>query len=206
MKASGSPIRLAIFASGRGSNAERIIDYFRQADHRINQRAVVVALIVSNKPRAGVLDIALRENIPTLLIEKENFFRGSHYLDELRVHRIDFLVLAGFLWKIPPELIRAYPDRIINIHPALLPAYGGKGMYGQAVHEAVVNAKEKESGITIHYVDELYDHGKIILQARCSVSPEDNAVTLAQKIHALEYEYYPPAISEWIESKLSLNQ
>ena len=168
-------------------------------------RQVLVSLILCNKPGAGVLEIAEKEKIPFLLIQKEEFFNGSHYLPELNKRKISFLVLAGFLWMIPLALIRAFPDRILNIHPALLPAYGGKGMYGQAVHQAVIAAGEKESGISIHFVDDQYDHGQIFFQARCPVSKEDTPETLAQKIHALEYAHYPEQIARWMESKLSLN-
>jgi phosphoribosylglycinamide formyltransferase-1 len=205
MKEHAEAIRLAVFASGEGTNARQIIRYFHEEAHTIGGRPVSVALIVCNKPGAGVLDMAARAHIPALLLDREVFFRGSHYLDELKKNRIDFIVLAGFLWKIPGELIRAYPDRIINIHPALLPAYGGKGMYGRAVHEAVISAGEKESGISIHFVDEQYDHGQILFQARCPVSADDSPETLAKKIHELEYKHYPPVIARWIESKLSLN-
>ena len=198
-------LRLALFASGKGTNAQQIIQFFHQEAHAVAGRRVEIALIVCNKPGAGVLDIAKKEKIPALLIQREEFFRGSHYLGELKERNIDFLVLAGFLWKIPQELIRVYPGRIINIHPALLPAYGGKGMYGNAVHEAVIRAGEKESGISIHEVDEFYDHGRILFQARCAVSAEDNPESLAQKIHALEHAHYPAAIARWMESKLSLN-
>src|SRR6202000_2292377 len=148
--------QIAIFASGAGSNAARIIDHFR------NHSSVQVSLIVCNKPGAGILDIAAEEGIPVLMIEKEAFFRGDGYVSALKERKIGWIILAGFLWKIPGTLVRAYPGSIINIHPALLPKYGGKGMYGSFVHEAVVQAKEKETGITIHYVDELYDHGQII--------------------------------------------
>lgn len=178
-------IHVAIFASGAGSNAQKIIDHFRQ------HTEIKIALIVCNKPGAGVLSIAQKENIPTLIIEKEQFFRGNAYVDELKQHNVDFIVLAGFLWKVPVALVQAFPQGIINIHPALLPNYGGKGMYGRFVHEAVIIAKEKESGISIHYVDELYDHGQLIFQARCTIDETDTADTLAQKIHALEHEHYP---------------
>ncbi len=180
--------QIAIFASGAGSNAAKIIDYFRHHEN------VGVGLIVCNKAGAGVLDIAQKEGIPTLLIEKEAFFRGSAYLEELRERKIDLVVLAGFLWKIPAALVQAYPGRIINIHPALLPKYGGKGMYGRFVHEAVVEAKETETGITIHYVDELYDHGQVIFQERVAVTPDDTAATVAQKVHRLEHEHFPKII------------
>lgn len=181
---------LAIFASGAGSNAKAIINYFRNSDR------VQVALIVSNKPDAGVLKIAAGETIPSLIIDKEKFFRGNAYTDELREKGIDFIILAGFLWKVPVGLIKAYPNKIVNIHPALLPKYGGKGMYGAHVHAAVIANQEKESGITIHYVDELYDHGSIILQAKCVVDETDTPETLAQKIHALEHQYYPTTIEK----------
>jgi phosphoribosylglycinamide formyltransferase 1 len=199
------PVRIAIFASGQGTNAREIIRYFHQSDHRVSGRRVEVALIVSNKPGAGVLQIAANAEIPVLIIEKENFFRGTHYLEEFGKRGVSFIVLAGFLWKIPPELIKAYPDRILNIHPALLPKYGGKGMYGRAVHEAVVAAGERESGITIHYVDEIYDHGRIFFQTGFHLSPGETPDSLAAKIHALEYQHYPEQIARWLESKLSLN-
>ena len=198
-------LNIALFASGAGTNAGRIIHYFHGEGNRVAGRPVEIALIVCNKPGAGVLEIAAEEGIPSLIIEREEFFRGSHYLEELRKANIEFLVLAGFLWKIPPELIRAYPGRIINIHPALLPAFGGKGMYGRAVHQAVLDAGQQESGISIHEVDEIYDHGEIIFQARCPVSAADNPDSLAQKIHALEHAHYPAIIAGWMESKLTLN-
>ena len=178
-------VNIAIFASGAGSNAKKIIEHFRHHNY------IKVALIVCNKPEAGVLTIARDENIPTLLIEKEKFFRGNAYVDELRSFNVQFIVLAGFLWKIPVALIQAFQQRIINIHPALLPNYGGKGMYGRFVHEAVIAAGEKESGISVHYVDELYDHGQLIFQARCTIEPGETGDSLAQKIHALEHEHYP---------------
>jgi phosphoribosylglycinamide formyltransferase-1 len=198
-------LKIAIFASGAGTNAERIIQYFHGEGKRVAGRPVEIALIVCNKRGVGVLEIAAEAGIPSLIIEREEFFRGSHYLEEFRKANIEFLVLAGFLWKIPPELIRAYPGRIINIHPALLPAFGGKGMYGRAVHQAVLDAGQQESGISIHEVDEIYDHGEIIFQARCPVSAADNPDSLAQRIHALEHAHYPAIIAGWMESKLTLN-
>jgi len=185
---------IAIFASGTGTNAARIIDHFRHHD------SIRVSLIVCNKPGAGVLDVAKREHIPSLMIEKTPFFQGTAYVDELRAKKIGFIVLAGFLWKIPTALIRAYPGRIINIHPALLPKYGGKGMYGRFVHEAVIRSADKESGITIHFVDEQYDHGQPIFQAKVVVEPDDTPDTLAKKIHLLEYEHFPRVIGEVIDS------
>jgi phosphoribosylglycinamide formyltransferase 1 len=187
---SASVINIAIFASGAGSNAQKIIEHFEGNPH------IKVSLIVCNKPAAGVLGIASAHCIPSLIIEKEKFFREDGYVAELKEAKIDFIVLAGFLWKIPQSLINAYRNRIINIHPALLPKYGGKGMYGANVHEAVIAAREKESGITIHYVDEHYDNGDIIFQARCNVTPDDTADSLAEKIHALEHEHFPKVIEQ----------
>jgi phosphoribosylglycinamide formyltransferase 1 len=199
------PIRLAIFASGTGSNAREIIRYFHESGKHVLGQRVEVALIVCNKPGAGVIKVAEAAQIPTLLLEKEEFFRGSHYLAEFINRGIHFIVLAGFLWKIPPELIRNFPDRILNLHPALLPKYGGKGMYGAAVHQAVVTARERESGITIHYVDDLYDHGRIFFQASLNLTPDETPESLAEKIHALEHRHFPEQIARWLECKLSLN-
>jgi|SRR5882724_6247860 len=194
-----SPTRIAIFASGKGSNAQKLIDHFHSTPKTGSKDiSVEISLIVSNKSDAGVLDIAKKEKIPFIIIEKEKFFRGDAYLPELKEKKIDFIILAGFLWRIPLALIRAFPNRIINIHPALLPKYGGKGMYGQRVHEAVIAAKEKESGITIHFVDEIYDHGKIIFQAKCAVTENDTPGSLAEKIHALEHANFPAVIEELI--------
>ncbi len=189
--------RIAVFASGAGSNALKIIDYFRKSSF------VAVQLIVCNKPEAGVVNIAKNENIPLLLIEKERFFRGDSYVPELKELNINLIVLAGFLWKIPGQLIEAYPSSIINIHPALLPKYGGKGMYGMNVHTAVINAGEQESGITIHYVDEHYDNGDIIFQERVAITPEDTPEELANKIHTLEHQHFPRVIEQVIALKNS---
>jgi formyltetrahydrofolate-dependent phosphoribosylglycinamide formyltransferase len=179
---------IAIFASGAGSNAEKII-------HHLQHHATIkVTLVVCNKPGAGVLGIANANGIPTLLIEKERFFREDAYLPVLQEMGIDFIVLAGFLWKVPSALISAYPGKIINIHPALLPKYGGKGMYGMKVHESVIAAKEKESGITIHYVNEHFDEGEHIFQARCPIEETDTPESLAQKIHALEHAHFPAVV------------
>ena len=184
--------RIAVFASSAGSNTQVIIDHFAGSP------SIKIALIVCNKPGAGVLTIAANENIPSLLINKEQFIKGDHYLAALHENKIDFIVLAGFLWKVPVELIKAYPKKIVNIHPALLPKYGGAGMYGHFVHDAVIANKERESGISIHYVDELYDHGAVIFQAKCVVDENDTAASLAQKIHALEHANYPPVIERII--------
>ena len=186
--------QIAIFSSGAGSNAKKIIDQLLSLKEK-SISTPVVSLIVCNKPEAGVLKIAAENNIPVLLIEKEKFFRGNAYIDELKAANIDFIVLAGFLWKIPDALIKAFRGKMINIHPALLPKYGGKGMYGSFVHEAVIANKEKESGITIHYVDEVYDHGQIILQATCLVSEDDTPESLAKKVQVLEHRHFPAAVS-----------
>jgi phosphoribosylglycinamide formyltransferase-1 len=185
---------LVIFASGAGSNAQRIISYFKGSP------LAKVVLIVCNKKGAGVISIAEKENIPVLLVEKERFFKGDAYVPELNDVRADLIILAGFLWKIPQVLIDTYPKRIINIHPALLPKYGGKGMYGQYVHEAIINAGEMESGITIHYVDEHYDNGDIIFQTACPVLDSDSSASLAARIHQLEHLHYPVVIEELLRT------
>jgi phosphoribosylglycinamide formyltransferase-1 len=181
---------IAIFASGTGSNAEKIIEHFQ------NSPIARVTLIVCNKPGAGVLEIAKSHAIPYIIIEKEHFFSGDAYLPLLREKQIGFIVLAGFLWKVPAVLIAAFPQKIINIHPALLPKYGGRGMYGSKVHEAVIKASEKESGISIHYVNEIYDNGATILQVTCPVEKDDTSETLAAKIHLLEHIHYPKLIEK----------
>jgi formyltetrahydrofolate-dependent phosphoribosylglycinamide formyltransferase len=188
-------INLAIFASGGGSNAQQIIHHFAGYPN------IKIALIVCNKPGAGVVNIANNCHIPVQLIEKEPFFNGDHYLPALHHQHIDYIILAGFLWKIPPALIAAFPKKIVNIHPALLPKYGGKGMFGHHVHEAVITNNEKESGITIHYVDEQYDHGAVIFQARCPVNENDTADTLAQKVHELEHRHFAPVIEELLQKQ-----
>ncbi len=182
--------RIAIFASGSGSNAQKIIEHFQASEK------VKIAVIVCNKPGAGVVAIAEHNSIPVLLVEKERFFRGDSYINELKEYKIDFIVLAGFLWKIPLALIQSYPNHIINIHPALLPKYGGKGMYGQQVHQAVIENNEKESGITIHYVDEQYDNGDTLFQATCPVLKDDTSSSLALRIQLLEHEHYPKVIED----------
>jgi formyltetrahydrofolate-dependent phosphoribosylglycinamide formyltransferase len=188
-------INLAIFASGAGSNAQQIINYFTASSN------IKIALVVCNKPDAGVLTIAQEAGVPSLIIEKERFFNGDNFLPVLEKHKINFIVLAGFLWKMPPAMIKTYPNKIINIHPALLPKYGGKGMYGNHVHQSVIKAKDTESGITIHFVDELYDHGEIIFQAKCIVHENDTAETLAQKIHLLEHANFPRVIAGVLEKQ-----
>lgn len=184
-----SPIeRIALFASGSGSNAERIMQHFKE------HPSVQVALLVCNKPGAAVRQKAAAAGVPELLIERGRFLSGDAYLPELKAAGITFIVLAGFLWKVPVALIEAFPRRIVNIHPALLPDFGGKGMWGAHVHNAVIGAGAAESGITIHYVDEHYDHGDTIFQARCPVLPGDSADSLAARIHELEHRHYPGVI------------
>jgi len=188
-KETKAPQHIAIFASGAGTNARKIIDYFE------GSAQIKVSLIVSNVPTAGVLAIAKEKGIPTLLINKTEF-ETTGYVESLQNADIHFIVLAGFLWKVPEVLVRAFPKAIINIHPALLPKYGGKGMYGAKVHEAVIAAKETESGITIHWVNEHYDEGAIIFQANCAVELSDTPDTLANKIHALEHAHFAPTIEK----------
>lgn len=176
---------IAIFASGTGSNATKIVDYFR------NNPKVNVALIISNKKTAKVLEMAKANSIPTLLINRTDFYQTENLLIVLNKHQIDFIALAGFLWLIPPYLVKTFPKKMINIHPALLPKYGGKGMYGHHVHESVYKNKEQESGITLHYVNEQYDEGNIIFQAACPVKKNDTPTTIAQKVLKLEHHYFP---------------
>jgi len=179
---------ITIFASGEGTNAQSIIDYFK------NSSSVKIALIVSNKADANVLIRAKKENITTLLLNKFDFFENDSTIQQLNNYKIDLIVLAGFLWMIPESLIKAFPNKIINIHPALLPKYGGKGMYGMNVHNAVIDANEKESGITIHYVNEKYDEGQIIAQYKCAIDENETPERLAKKIHELEHIFYPKVI------------
>lgn len=181
---------IAIFASGGGSNARKIIEYFADSPE------VKVTLIVSNKKDAGVLDIGQAHLIPTQIITRQMFYETEDLLDILRQYHIDFIVLAGFLWLIPAWLVRAYYRRMVNIHPALLPKYGGKGMYGMHVHEAVRAANEPETGITIHYVNEQYDEGDIIFQARCPVAPTDTPADIARKVHELEHLHFSRVIEQ----------
>ncbi|MEY4453889.1 MAG: hypothetical protein RI951_483 [Pseudomonadota bacterium] len=194
-----APIHVAIFASGAGSNARKIIEYFENQYvsefSAKSARPIKVSLIVCNVATAGVLDIAKEKGIPTLLINKTEFSSGG-YVESLKNADIDFIVLAGFLWKVPEVLVNAFPKAIVNIHPALLPNYGGKGMYGARVHEAVIAAGESKSGITIHWVDANYDEGDIIFQAECTISSGDTPEVLAQKIHALEHQHFAPVIEK----------
>ena len=183
--------RIALLASGSGSNAENIVQYF------LNNKEIEFPLVLSNKKEAYIHERAKKMNIPSFAINKSGFENGEA-LHLLKENRIDFIVLAGFLLKVPENILNAYPNKIINIHPALLPKYGGKGMYGSHVHEAVVANKEVESGITIHYVNENYDEGQIIFQAKCPVLPNDSADDVAEKVHALEYKHFPEVIERVI--------
>jgi phosphoribosylglycinamide formyltransferase-1 len=184
--------KIAILASGTGSNARNIIEYFSGSDD------VKVALIASNKEQAGVMDIAREHRIPTYVLNKENFLNSETFLDELKKLGIGYVFLAGFLWKVPANLVRSFEGKILNIHPALLPNYGGKGMYGHHVHEAVHAAREKESGITIHLVNEHYDEGDVYFQVRTAIEEIDTPDDIERKVRALEMAYYPDVISKFI--------
>lgn len=185
-------INIAIFASGSGSNAENIANYFK--DHS----DIKVKLIVTNNPKAFVLERAKKLGIETLKFNRDEFYNSEKLVDQLKSQEIHFLVLAGFMWLVPAYLVKAYPQQIVNIHPALLPKFGGKGMYGDHVHNAVAAAGEKETGITIHYVNERYDEGNIIFQAKCNVE-NLNPDQIAEQVHQLEYEHYPKVIEMCVE-------
>lgn len=189
-------IKLAIFASGSGSNALVMMQYFN--DHP----TLEIGLLVSNKPGSGALHHAANMGVSTLLLEKIKFHNGDGYLPELKAAGIDFIILAGFLWKIPTTLTNAYAHKIVNIHPALLPKFGGKGMYGIHVHSAVIAAGEKESGITIHFVDEQYDHGATLFQAMCPVLENDTAETLAARVLSLEHLHYVKVVESLATERL----
>lgn len=186
---------IAIFASGEGTNAQCIIDYFKSSDK------ISVALVVSNKSTANVLKRAEIAKVPTLLIDKPDFYESEAVINKLKAAKIDLIILAGFLWMIPDSLIKAFSHKIINIHPALLPKFGGKGMYGMNVHKAVIESKEKQSGISVHYVNEHYDEGEIISQHSCDVSENDTPEILAQKIRKLEHEFFPKVIEKMLSER-----
>lgn len=186
---------IAILASGSGTNAERIIKYFEGSSDGI------VKILLSNKPDAYALTRAENLDIPTYVFTRDEFYKSAHVIDILKENEIDWIVLAGFLWLVPKSLIDAFSSKIINIHPALLPKYGGKGMFGMHVHQAVIDSGDSHSGISIHYVNEEFDEGEIIFQAECKVSSDDTPESLAQKIHQLEYEYFPKVIEELIINK-----
>ena len=184
---------ICIFASGSGTNAQNIIEYFKK------KKNIEISLVLSNKKEAYVLQRAQLLDVSNRFFSREDFHNYT-VLKLLEEYKIDFIVLAGFLWLIPKEFLRAYPNRIVNIHPALLPKYGGKGMYGAKVHETVLENKEKESGISIHYVNEEYDKGNIIFQTRCKIEQGETADSLAKKVHQLEYEHYPRVIEKLVDS------
>lgn len=184
-------INAAIFASGEGTNADNLITYFK------NDTRIKIKLVITNRDDAGVIKKAEDHKKTVQIISKEALTNYTDQIIEfLKGEKIDLIILAGFLLKIPEKLVKAFPDKIVNIHPALLPNYGGKGMYGMKVHEAVIANKDKESGITIHFVNEEYDKGPIILQVKCEVGTNDTAQDLAQKVHALEYKHFPEAIEK----------
>lgn len=190
-------INIAIFASGSGTNAERLFERF--AEHPRGR----VAVLLTNNPRAGVIARAERFGVPVVVFTKQELTDTDVVLHQLRDHSVDLIVLAGFLLKVPPTLIAAYPNRIVNLHPALLPAYGGKGMYGRHVHEAVVAAGETETGISIHYVNEHYDEGRLIRQVRCAVLPADGPEDVAARVHRLEHQHYPEVVEELVDELVS---
>jgi len=186
--------KLAIFASGTGSNAKKLIEYFS------GNKEISVALLLSNRKAAGALEIARNAGIPAIAFTKEEFYNSTKVFDTLIAEHIDFIVLAGFLLKIPDNILKAYENKIINIHPALLPDFGGHGMYGINVHKAVTESGKKESGITIHLVNEHYDEGKILFQAKCPVLKDDKPETLAARVLELEHKYFPEVVKSYIES------
>jgi len=187
-------LNIAIFASGNGSNAQNIIEYFKLS------KKVKIALILSNKTDAFVLKRAADSNIPSLAFTFKEFNETDIVTEKLKEYHIGFIILAGFLLKVPRKITKEFHNKIVNIHPALLPKYGGKGMFGIHVHNAVIEAGDKESGITIHYVNENYDEGAIIFQATVKLDKEETADTLAEKIHILEYQYFPEIIEKTIIS------
>ncbi len=185
--------RIAIFASGSGTNAQKIIEHFNANDE------IEVSLVLSNNPGAFVLERAKKMGIPSYVFDRQMFYETTQVGDILRQIGIDFIVLAGFLWLIPPDILQSWQNRIVNIHPALLPKYGGKGMYGDRVHRAVIEAGENETGITIHYVNDKYDDGEIIFQDKFAVLPGDTPESIAERIHVLEHKHFPRVIEELIK-------
>ena len=186
--------KIAIFASGSGSNAQKIVEYFKENSN------IEVSLILTNNPAAGVIERARTLHIPVVVFDKTTFTTTDKIVQLLQNQQIDLIVLAGFMMLVPKNLVEAFPNKIVNIHPALLPKFGGKGMYGHFVHEAVVAAKEKESGITIHFVNEKYDDGAVIFQAKCIVAPTDSPNDVAAKIQVLEHEHYSEVIEKLFDA------
>ncbi len=185
--------RIVLFASGSGSNVENIVNYFQEKPN------VTIAMVLTNKRDAKVLDRCNRLNISSLCFNKQAYSTSDTVLNLIKDANPDLIVLAGFLWKIPEKYVKSFPNKIINIHPALLPKYGGKGMYGDNVHKAVKENKESETGITIHFVNENYDEGAIIEQQKVTISPKDTHQEIAQKVHHLEYEYFPKVIERLLQ-------
>lgn len=188
--------RIAIFGSGAGTNADRILKHFEESE------LARVHLVLTNRKNAGIIDKARKYGLPAMVFSPEQLQNGS-VLEKLRAHKIDLIVLAGFLKKIPIHIIEAFPNRIINIHPALLPDYGGEGMYGMNVHKAVVENEEFETGITIHFINEDYDEGEIIFQETVEVDPDDSPEDVAYKVQELEHRHYPEVI-EWVLTEMDL--
>jgi len=187
--------QIVIFASGSGSNAQQIVEFF------LSSKIARVLMIYSNRADAYVLQRACKMNIPTIVFGRSEFYETDTVLHQLNHLHPDLIVLAGFMWKVPEKIIRAFPGRIVNIHPALLPKYGGKGMYGEHVHRAVIENRDQVSGITIHYVNENYDEGAIIFQANCAIDNDETTETLAGKVHKLEHKYYPKTIEQLLLQK-----
>ncbi len=186
--------KLALFASGSGSNAQNIIQYFSDNKH------IKVDSLWSNNPEAYALTRAVGLGVDSFVFNRKQFYETLEIAEKLKERGVDLIVLAGFLWLVPENLIETFS--IVNIHPALLPKYGGKGMYGMKVHQAVVENNEKESGISIHFVNRNYDEGELLFQARCAVLPDDTAAMVAQKVHELEYKYYPAVIEQLLLGKI----
>ena len=186
---------IAIFASGNGTNAEEIMKYFS------SQEDIEIGLVLSNNSSAYVLERARNHQIPSFTFSREVFYKQTDVDDVLKQYKISFVVLAGFMWLMPKRIVKKFEGKMVNIHPALLPKYGGKGMYGMHVHEAVVNNGEKETGITIHWVNEAYDEGNIIHQEKCEVDPTDTPEQVASKVHQLEYAHYPRIIEQVVKGK-----
>ncbi len=186
--------RIAIFASGSGSNAQKIIEHFD------GNKDIEVSLVLTNNENAYVLQRASDLDIPAYVFDRQLFYETDQLHDILRDIGIDFIVLAGFLWLVPLSILRSWPNRIVNIHPALLPKFGGKGMYGERVHEAVIATGEKETGISIHYVNEVYDEGEIIFQEKIKILPDDTPGSIAERIHVLEHKHYPGVIDQLVKN------
>ena len=187
---------IAIFASGSGTNAENIYNFF------LKRNNVNIKLILTNNPKAGIIQRAENFGLQPIVFSRDQFYNSNEIISQLISQNIDLIVLAGFLWLIPENLIKSFSNKIINIHPALLPKYGGKGMYGMNVHKTIIKNKETESGISIHLVNEKYDDGKILFQSKCLISKLDSPESLAKKIHALEYKYFPKIIDKYLSETL----